>query len=161
VVLASSSLETSLLDHLLDCSLTRWPSSSSTTSPLSRKYYWKPPCSFHHHLHHPLPKLLKPPSHPRQRRCSDGKELLLLSIESQGVNLTLVEVGLFAVGDVVDGKSVAKGCPLGDLGEPGQQLWGSRRLGKRKGQKDKMKKANSHHDAFLLSTNLTLYTHHA
>ena len=92
---------------------------------------------------------MKPPSHPRQRRCSDGKELLLLSIESQGVNLTLVEVGLlvvvgvkeidveinlFAVGDVVDGKSVAKGCPLGDLGEPGQQLWGSRRLGKRKGQ---------------------------
>ena len=51
-----------------------------------------------------------------------------------GVKEIDVEINLFAVGDVVDGKSVAKGCPLGDLGEPGQQLWGSRRLGKRKGQ---------------------------
>ena len=53
-----------------------------------------------------------------------------------GVKEIDVEINLFAVGDVVDGKGVAKGCPLGDLGEPGQQLQlgGSRRLGKRKGQ---------------------------
>ena len=73
-------------------------------------------------------KLLKPPSHPRQRRCSYGEKLLLAIVsESQGINLALLEVGLVDlnvkidiihiatnlvvvdVGDVVDGKGVTKG----------------------------------------------------
>ena len=73
-------------------------------------------------------KLLKPSSHPRQRRCSYGEKLLLAIVrKSQGVNLALLEVGLVVldvkvdmihiltnlvlvdVGDVVDGKGVTKG----------------------------------------------------
>ena len=85
-------------------------------------------------------KLLKPLSHPRQRRCSYGEKLLLaIGCKSQDVNLALLEVGLVVlgvkvdmihiatnlvvvdVGDVVDGKGVTKGRPLRDLVEPGHQ----------------------------------------
>ena len=73
-------------------------------------------------------KLLKPSSHPHQRRCSYGEKLLLAIVsESQGINLALLEVGLVDldvkidmihiatnlvvvdVRDVVDGKGVTKG----------------------------------------------------
>ena len=98
---------------------------------------------------------MKPPPHPRQRRCSNGEKLLLaIGSKSQGINLAMFEVGLVVlnvkvdmihtatnlvmvdVGDVVDGKCVTKGRLLGDLGEPGHksQLGGGRPERKGKGQ---------------------------